>query len=100
MYKIVNLKKLFLVLYFNHWRVGCEELKILNAKSVGKSSVPVNIRNVRNAQLDVIKGLSEIKGLLFDKDGTLFDFDKTWNNWTSRILSEISSKEVNGFQKD
>lgn len=42
--------------------------------------------------MDVIKGLSEIKGLLFDKDGTLFDFDKTWNYWTSRILSEISEQ--------
>ena len=55
MYKTVNLKKLFLVLYFNHWRVRCEELKILSAKSVGKSSVPVNIRNVRNAQSQTIK---------------------------------------------
>ena len=38
------------------------------------------------------KKLSAIKGLLFDKDGTLFDFEKTWNSWTSRILREVAEK--------
>ena len=38
------------------------------------------------------KKLSAIKGLLFDKDGTLFDFEKTWNSWTSRILYEVSKQ--------
>ena len=38
------------------------------------------------------KKLSAIKGLLFDKDGTLFDFEKTWNSWTSRILCEVSEQ--------
>ena len=38
------------------------------------------------------KKLSAIKGLLFDKDGTLFDFEKTWNSWTSRILYEVSEQ--------
>ena len=36
--------------------------------------------------------LAAIKGLLFDKDGTLFDFEKTWNSWTSRILCEVSEQ--------
>ena len=40
----------------------------------------------------MIKEFSEIKGLLFDKDGTLFDFDRTWNSWTSRVLAEISEQ--------
>jgi len=40
----------------------------------------------------VTKKLSAIKGLLFDKDGTLFDFEKTWNSWTSRILCEVSEQ--------
>ena len=35
------------------------------------------------------KKLSSIRGILFDKDGTLFDFEKTWNSWTSRILNEV-----------
>ena len=38
------------------------------------------------------KKLAAIKGLLFDKDGTLFDFEKTWNSWTSRILCEVSEQ--------
>jgi len=38
------------------------------------------------------KTLSSIRGLLFDKDGTLFDFEKTWNSWTSKILSEVSKQ--------
>ncbi len=29
---------------------------------------------------------------MFDKDGTLFDFEKTWNSWTSRILTEVSKQ--------
>lgn len=36
--------------------------------------------------------LAAIKGLLFDKDGTLFDFEKTWNSWTSKILTEVSKQ--------
>ena len=38
------------------------------------------------------KTLSSIRGLLFDKDGTLFDFEKTWNSWTSKILTEVSKQ--------
>ncbi len=38
------------------------------------------------------KTLSSIRGLLFDKDGTLFDFEKTWNSWTLRILTEVSKQ--------
>ena len=40
----------------------------------------------------MIKKLPAIKGLLFDKDGTLFDFEKTWNSWASRILCEVSEQ--------
>lgn len=42
---------------------------------------------------------SKIKGLLFDKDGTLFDFDKTWNSWTKRILREVSVKSGVDLEK-
>ena len=28
-------------------------------------------------------------GILFDKDGTLFDFHKTWSNWTSDAIEYL-----------
>lgn len=31
-----------------------------------------------------------IGGLLFDKDGTLFDFRSTWGGWTAQLLRELS----------
>ena len=30
------------------------------------------------------------KAILFDKDGTLFDYHKTWANWSRRFLLEMS----------
>lgn len=36
--------------------------------------------------MDLIK--TPIKGLLFDKDGTLFDFNATWGAWTREMLHE------------
>jgi phosphoglycolate phosphatase len=32
-----------------------------------------------------------IRGLVFDKDGTLFDFRKSWASWTSRLLDDLSA---------
>ena len=29
-----------------------------------------------------------IDGLLFDKDGTLFDFEATWSAWTRDLLAD------------
>lgn len=31
-----------------------------------------------------------IKGLLFDKDGTLFDFDATWGNWAAQLIRDLA----------
>lgn len=31
-----------------------------------------------------------VRAVLFDKDGTLFDFEATWNIWTGRLLQELS----------
>ena len=31
-------------------------------------------------------------GVLFDKDGTLFDFNATWGNWTARVLTELAAQ--------
>lgn len=35
-----------------------------------------------------------IKGLLFDKDGTLFDFRATWAGWTERLLTELAGADA------
>ncbi len=32
-------------------------------------------------------------GLLFDKDGTLFDFRATWAAWSLRVLSELAGQD-------
>ena len=33
----------------------------------------------------------EIKGLLFDKDGTLFDFHKSWGGWTRSFITTLAA---------
>lgn len=33
-----------------------------------------------------------IGGLIFDKDGTLFDFDATWNGWARAVLTELADQ--------
>lgn len=34
-----------------------------------------------------------IDGILFDKDGTLFDFSLSWSGWATRLLDELSVDE-------
>ena len=34
--------------------------------------------------------MKKIKGIIFDKDGTLLDFNKTWGSWIVEFLEEIS----------
>ncbi len=34
--------------------------------------------------------LSNVKGLIFDKDGTLFDFHLSWSNWAIKIIGLLS----------
>jgi len=31
-----------------------------------------------------------IRGLVFDKDGTLFDFKTTWNAWSAGLIRRFS----------
>lgn len=33
---------------------------------------------------------TEVRGLLFDKDGTLFDFHRTWSAWTAFFIRELA----------
>lgn len=37
---------------------------------------------------------SEIKGLLFDKDGTLFDFRTTWGAWARQFFQELADGDI------
>ena len=34
-----------------------------------------------------------IAGLLFDKDGTLFDFRQTWDGWAGRMIAELAGND-------
>ena len=36
----------------------------------------------------------KIKGVLFDKDGTLFDFQKTWNAWSAQMIEHFSAGDA------
>ena len=35
----------------------------------------------------------QIAGLLFDKDGTLFDFRQTWDGWAGRLIAELAAND-------
>lgn len=35
-----------------------------------------------------------VKAMLFDKDGTLFDFEETWNAWAKAMLVDLSGGNV------
>ncbi|SDN42720.1 phosphoglycolate phosphatase [Lutimaribacter pacificus] len=36
----------------------------------------------------------DIAGILFDKDGTLFDFGATWNGWAASVIAELSGGDA------
>jgi len=38
--------------------------------------------------------MAAIKGLLFDKDGTLFDFRRTWGGWTRRTVAMLAGDDA------
>ncbi len=35
-----------------------------------------------------------IRGIIFDKDGTLFDFHRTWAEWAARLLTELAAGDA------
>jgi phosphoglycolate phosphatase len=35
-----------------------------------------------------------IGGIIFDKDGTLFDFRRTWADWAARLMLELAEQDV------
>ena len=34
--------------------------------------------------------MDQIKGIVFDKDGTLFDYQNTWADWCRKVLEELA----------
>ena len=38
--------------------------------------------------------MGAIKAVLFDKDGTLFDFQATWADWSRRLLDELAGGDA------
>jgi len=36
----------------------------------------------------------DLKGILFDKDGTLFDFDATWGQWCRQFLADLAGDDT------
>lgn len=36
----------------------------------------------------------QLDGIIFDKDGTLFDFGATWNTWAIDLISELSQGDI------
>ena len=37
--------------------------------------------------------MSTIRGLLFDKDGTLFNFKATWGDWSARLVRSLAEDD-------
>lgn len=38
--------------------------------------------------------MGQIRGVLFDKDGTLFDFNATWSDWAERLFQDLSGGDA------
>lgn len=38
--------------------------------------------------------MAAIKGILFDKDGVLFDFQKTWGAWTKGVIAQFAEGDA------
>nr|WP_319949261.1 HAD family hydrolase [uncultured Shimia sp.] len=39
-----------------------------------------------------------VDGILFDKDGTLFDFGSSWNVWAGRMIGELAKGDIKVLQ--
>ena len=39
------------------------------------------------------------KGLIFDKDGTLFHFQESWGDWLDEVLEILSGDSIEKKQK-
>jgi len=43
------------------------------------------------------EGCDMIKGIIFDKDGTLFDFNATWGTWARGMLAAETAGDAKAF---
>lgn len=41
--------------------------------------------------------MGKVTAILFDKDGTLFDFQRTWGVWTVRLLADLTGGDAAGI---
>lgn len=39
-------------------------------------------------------GMGHIRAILFDKDGTLFDFQATWGGWAGRMIADLAGPDL------
>src|SRR5712671_3727078 len=50
-------------------------------------------------EADLFPNMQPIRAVLFDKDGTLVDFQRTWGPATHSVLTEISSGDCALFDR-
>lgn len=43
--------------------------------------------------------IANIRGLLFDKDGTLYDFNATWGAWAAKFIAHVTNGDDEAAQK-
>ena len=43
--------------------------------------------------------MQTIRGILFDKDGTLFDFQATWGAWARRLIADLACDDAERAQE-
>jgi phosphoglycolate phosphatase len=38
--------------------------------------------------------MQHLRAILFDKDGTLFDFQHSWGNWAGQVIAELAAGDA------
>jgi phosphoglycolate phosphatase len=38
--------------------------------------------------------MTDLRGILFDKDGTLFNFVATWGRWSRALIADLSGDDA------
>ena len=61
----------------------CDLVKPYMPKAVGASIEPTSWQDLVSQLIGCLKMMKEIKGIIFDKDGTLFDIQRSWSEGQS-----------------
>ena len=62
-------------------------------KAVGASIEPTSWDDLVSKLINRLKAEDiEIKGIIFDKDGTLFDIQRSWSEWANVFVTKFSKK--------